>query len=180
MKRICVFCGSRPGANEEYSRRAKQVGAALARRGVGLVYGGSRLGLMGDVAHAALEAGGEVIGVIPDKLLGRERAMTSLTEMRVVNNMAERKMMMSDLSDAFIALPGGFGTLDELFEVVTLAQIGLQVKPVGLLNTCGFYDHLLTFVDRTISDGFVLSENRALLRVNNDVDALIDELTQAP
>lgn len=176
IKRICVFCGSRAGANGEYARAAKQMGAALARRGIGLVYGGSRLGLMGDVAHAALDAGGEVIGVIPDKLLTREVAMTSLTEMRVVANMTERKMLMADLSDAFIALPGGFGTLDELFEMVTLNQIGLSAKPVGLLNTAGFYDHLLAFINHIVDGGLADEAHRTLIRVASDAEALVDDM----
>jgi len=176
IKRICVFCGSRLGVNQEYSRAAKQVGAALARRGIGLVYGGSRLGLMGDVAHAALDAGGEVVGVIPGNLLSREIAMTNLTQLHVVNNMAERKTMMGDLSDAFIVLPGGFGTLDELFEMVTLRQIGLSAKPIGLLNTAGYYNHLLAFVNHAVADGFADDSHSHLIRVANDAEAMVDAM----
>lgn len=179
IKNICVFCGSNPGTNPAYSQHARALGQHMAQRGIGLVYGGSRLGLMGDVAHAALDAGGEVIGVIPGNLLAREIAMTSLTQLRVVKDMAERKAMMMDLADAFIALPGGFGTLDELFEVVTLLQIGLHAKPVGLLNTAAYYDHLLAFTQRAVTDGFVRGEHGGLMRVSDQPAALLDALLRA-
>ena len=163
--RVCVFCGSSPGERAVYSAAARELGAVLAARGIGLVYGGGHVGLMGEVAQAALEAGGEVIGVIPEALVEREVAMPEISRLHVVGTMHERKAMMGDLSDAFAALPGGLGTLEELFEVWTWAQLGLHAKPLGLLNVEGFYDPLLAHLDRALVDGFVRSEYLDLLHV---------------
>src|SRR5262245_12742237 len=142
MRRVCVFCGSSAGNRPEYADAARHLGAALARRGLGLVYGGGHVGLMGVVADAVLRAGGEVIGVIPQALVERELAQAGLTRLEVVDTMHQRKARMADLADAFVALPGGFGTCDELFEILTWSQLGLHARPVGLLNVAGFFDPL--------------------------------------
>ncbi|MET0291028.1 MAG: TIGR00730 family Rossman fold protein [Steroidobacteraceae bacterium] len=163
VKRLCVFCGSSAGANPAYLAAARALGEAIAARGIGLVYGGASVGLMGTVADAAVAAGGEVIGVIPRSLETREIAHRGLTELRVVSSMHERKAQMADLSDGFVALPGGIGTLEELFEVWTWSQLGLHAKPVALLNVAGYYDALLTFLDRTVTEAFVRPETRRIL-----------------
>src|SRR4051812_49148308 len=150
--RVCVFCGSNPGARPEYAAAARAVGRALAERGRGLVYGGGNVGLMGVCADAALAAGGEVIGVIPDALQTAEVAHGGLTRLHVVRTMHERKALMADLSDAFAALPGGFGTLDELFEILTWAQLGIHAKPVAILNVAGFFDPLLAMLDHQTAE----------------------------
>jgi uncharacterized protein (TIGR00730 family) len=176
MKRICVFAGSSPGLQPEYLAAARQLGQALVHRGLGLVYGGARIGLMGGVADAVLAAGGEVIGVIPDALVTKEVAHQNLTELRIVPSMHVRKAMMAELSAGFIALPGGLGTLEELFEVLTWGQLGLHRKPCGLLNVGGFYDGLLSFIDHTVNERFVKPENRAMILVADAPDALLDLL----
>lgn len=168
--KICVFCGSSPGVRECYGNAARGLGALLARAGHSVVYGGGRVGLMGLVAQGALEAGGEVIGVIPDDLVRKEVAMTSLCDLRVVGSMHERKSLMSDLSDAFIALPGGFGTFEEFFEVLTWAQLGYHRKPCGLLNVDGYYDTLIQFLQQSHAEGFVRKES--LEMVLHDADPL--------
>ena len=147
MQRICVFCGSQVGRRPLYAAAATALGTLLAQRGIGLVYGGGKIGLMGVVADAALAAGGEVIGVIPERLMNRELGHGGVTDLRVVDSMHERKAMMSELSDGFIALPGGYGTFEEFFEVVTWMQLGIQSKPCGLLNVGGYYDMLLALLD---------------------------------
>ena len=172
--RICVFCGSRPGGRPEYLDTARRLGSLMAARGIGLVYGGGHVGLMGTVADAVLKAGGEVIGVIPDNLMQREISHHGLSELHVVGSMHERKALMANLADAFIALPGGFGTFEELFEIVTWAQLGLHRKAVGILNVSGFYDGLLALVDHAIREGFIPEANRALLLESPDADALLD------
>ena len=172
--RICVFCGSRPGSRPEYAATARHLGELMAARGIGLVYGGGHVGLMGTVADAVLRAGGEVIGVIPDNLVRRELSHHGLTELHVVGSMHERKARMADRADAFIALPGGFGTFEELFEIVTWAQLGLHRKAVGVLNVGGFYDGLLALVDHAIREGFIPEDNRALLLESDDADRLLD------
>ena len=174
--RICVFCGSSAGGRPEYAEAARAVGRIAAARGLGIVYGGSRLGLMGAMADAALSAGGEVIGVIPRALVDREIAHTGLTELRVVAGMHERKATMAALSDAFVALPGGAGTLDELFEIWTWAQLGLHDKPIAILDVAGFYTHLLRHLDGAVSDGFLRQESRTTLRVARDPVTLLQEL----
>jgi uncharacterized protein (TIGR00730 family) len=176
IERICVFCGSSVGARPEYAEGARVLGALLARRGIGLVYGGGRLGLMGIVADAALSAGGEVIGVIPQAMVQQERAHTGLTELRVVASMHERKATMSVLADAFIAMPGGFGTLEEFCEVLTWTQLGLQRKACGILNVCGYFDHLLKLFDQAVAERFLWPEHRALVLADQDAGSLLDRL----
>ncbi len=163
MQRVGVFTGSSVGARSQYAALAHQLGVEIARQGYGLVYGGSRLGLMGVVADGALVAGGEVIGVLPSRLLGRERAHGGLTQLIEVSSMHERKARMAALADGFIALPGGFGTLDELFEITTWAQLGLHAKPIVLLDDTGYYAPLLTFVQHAIAEGFIPQGNADLL-----------------
>ena len=161
--RVCVFCGSSGGRNPAYASAAAAVGKLLADRGIGLVYGGGGVGLMGEMADAALRAGGEVVGVIPKALDRKEVAHRKLTELHVVGSMHERKALMVRLADAFIAIPGGFGTLEELCEVLTWAQLGLHRKPVALLNVAGYYDPLVGFLDRAVAEGFLRREHRAML-----------------
>lgn len=162
-KRICVFCGANAGNDPKYARIARETAAQLAGRGYGIVYGGGRVGLMGVLADAALEVGGDVIGVIPSSLAGKEIAHDGLTELHVVESMHARKAMMAHLSDAFVALPGGYGTMDELCEIITWAQLRIHEKPVGLLNADGFYDDLLALFDTMAREGFVSNQNRRLL-----------------
>jgi uncharacterized protein (TIGR00730 family) len=176
FRRICVYTGSNRGARGAYTEHAWCLGQLLARRGIGLVYGGGRVGLMGVVADAALQAGGEVIGVIPEALVAKEIAHPSLSDLRVVRSMHERKAVMSDLSDAFVALPGGFGTFEELFEIVTWSQLGILTKPVGLLNTEGFYDPLIALVEHAAREGFIHERHAALVTAATDPTDLIDEL----
>ncbi len=174
MKRICVFCGSSPGARPEYSEAAREMGKALAMRDIGLVYGGGNVGLMGEVATAAVEAGGEVIGVIPQWLVDREVAYTDLKDLRVVGSMHERKALMAGLSDGFIALPGGLGTIEEFFEAATWAQLGIHKKPCGLLNIYGYYDNLVKFLDHSAGEMFVRQENRNMIIVEESPESLIN------
>jgi len=173
MSRLCVFCGSSPGHDPAYGAAAAQLGRVLAERGIGLVYGGGRVGLMGILADAALAAGGEVIGVIPQALLDREIGHRGLTQLRVVDSMHSRKALMGDLADGFIALPGGIGTLEELFEVWTWAQLGLHRKPCGLLDANGFYAPLVDFLDRLVKAGFIHPTYRAMLVVASAPEALL-------
>ncbi len=172
MKRICVFCGSSTGGLPHYARTARELGTLLAGQGLGLVFGGGRIGLMGVVADAALAAGGEVIGVIPESLQQRELGHDGVTELHVVESMTGRKQLMADLSDGFISLPGGMGTLDELFEMLTWSQLGIHAKPSGLVNQSGFYDPLLTFLERCEREGFLKPKHRAMLLVE-DTPALL-------
>jgi uncharacterized protein (TIGR00730 family) len=176
MKRVCVFCGSSLGNRVEYSEAAVVVGGLLARKGIGLVYGGGNVGLMGVVADAALAAGGEVIGVIPHSLAQREIEHKGVTDLRVVDSMHTRKAMMADLSDAFIALPGGFGTFEEFFEAVTWTQLGVHRKPCGLLNVAGFYSPLAAFIDQAVSEGFIKPVHRAAIVVADDPERLLDSM----
>ena len=176
MTRVCVFAGSSAGARPAYQTAARELGQLLAAREIGLVYGGACVGLMGIVADAALASGGEVIGVIPGALVAKEVAHQGLTDLRVVSSMHERKAMMADLAEAFIALPGGWGTLEEFFEVLTWGQLGLHQKPCGLLNVHGYFDRLLSFVDHSMSEGFVRREYRAMISVSESPDALLDML----
>lgn len=178
IQRICVFAGSQPGYRPVYAEQADRLGRLLAELGIGVVYGGGSVGLMGVLADAALDGGAEVIGVIPEVLMIREVTHTGLSELRVVGSMHERKALMAELSDAFIAMPGGFGTLDELFEVVTWAQLGLHRKPVGLLNVEGYYDPLLALIERAIAEGFILPEYAELLTVERDPERLLEQLLQ--
>lgn len=177
--RVCVFCGSRSGDRAIYAETAAALGAQLARRGLGLVYGGGNIGLMGIIADAALAAGGEVIGVIPQHLLLREVAHAGLSSLHVVDSMHTRKALMADLSDAFIAAPGGFGTLDELCEILTWAQLGLHQKPCGVLNVAGYFDPLLGMFDMATREGFLSAPHRQLIISDNDADRLLDRLAEA-
>jgi uncharacterized protein (TIGR00730 family) len=174
IRSICVFCGASMGHDETYRRAAESVGATLAARGIRLVYGGGRLGLMGAVADAALAAGGEVIGVIPRGLVDRELAHTGLTELIVVDTLHERKAAMADHADAFIALPGGLGTLEELAEVVSWAQLDLHAKPIGLLDVNGYFRALEAFLDHAVAEGFVAERHRRLLLSDGSVEGLLD------
>jgi uncharacterized protein (TIGR00730 family) len=176
MQSLCVFCGSSPGRRPEYVELARTVGSLVAERGLTLVYGGGRVGLMGALADAALAAGGRVVGVIPQMLLDREVGHAGLSELHVVRTLSERKTLMSDLSDAFLALPGGIGTMDELFEAWTWAQLELHDKPTALLNQLGYYDSLLEFLDRAQTDGFLYGRSRELLLVETDADRVLDLL----
>jgi len=176
MRGICVFCGASPGYDPAYALAADALGRELASRSIELVTGGGKVGLMGVVADAALGAGGRVTGVIPLSLEEREVAHRGLTTLHVVETLHERKALMHELSDAFIALPGGFGTLDELFEAVTWAQLGIHAKPIGLVNVSGYFDELLAFVDGAVAQGFVGESQRALLTVRDDVSLLLDAL----
>jgi uncharacterized protein (TIGR00730 family) len=180
MPRLCVFCGSNVGARPEYAAAAREFAAAAVRRGLGLVYGGGNVGLMGVVADAALAAGGEVIGVIPSALQAKELAHAGLTELHVVRSMHERKAVMADLSDGFAALPGGVGTLEELFEILTWGQLGIHAKPVGVLDTAGFYQPLLRFLDHQVEERFLKPKHRALVHVAAEPERLLDMLSKAP
>lgn len=174
MKRICVFCGSSPGRNRGYRDAAGALGRLLAREGIGLVYGGSSIGLMTAAADAALAAGGEVTGVIPRSLEAKEIAHPGLSALHVVETMHERKALMAELSDGFVALPGGMGTFDEFFEVVTWAQLGIHAKPCGLLNVAGYYDRLTAFLDHAVAEGFVKVELRDMLVVEERPEAMLE------
>jgi uncharacterized protein (TIGR00730 family) len=174
MQRLCVFCGSNPGHDPAYARSAAQLGRVLAERGIGLVYGGGRVGLMGQLADAALAAGGEVIGVIPQALVEREVGHRGLTQLRVVDSMHARKALMGELAAGFIALPGGVGTLEELFEVWSWATLGLHRKPCGLLDVGGFFAPLVDFLDRQVQAGFIHPAYRAMLAVASTPEELLD------
>ena len=173
IRRICVFCGASPGRDPAYLELATAVGAGLAERGIGVVYGGSRVGMMGALADAALGAGGEVIGVIPRHLVDRELAHRGLTDLHVVETLHERKAEMASLSDGFLALPGGLGTLEELAEVASWAQLGLHAKPIGLLGSAGYWDALLGWLDHAVAEGFLSPDSRAVLRLDPDLEALL-------
>lgn len=175
MKRLCVFTGSSPGARPEYARAAREMAGAIVERNLALVYGGSRQGLMGILAEAVLGIGGEVIGVIPEGLFPKETPHLGLTELHTVQSMHERKQVMADLSDGFIAMPGGVGTLEELTEIYTWSQLGLHRKPCGLLNVEGYYDGLTRFLDHAVHEGFLKPIQRDTLMVHEDPRALLDE-----
>uniref|UniRef100_A0A7V4G9R3 Cytokinin riboside 5'-monophosphate phosphoribohydrolase n=1 Tax=Desulfobacca acetoxidans TaxID=60893 RepID=A0A7V4G9R3_9BACT len=179
MQRVCVFCGSNVGARPAFAEAARELGAALARRGVGLVYGGGNLGLMGLLADAALAGGGQVIGVIPQALVDKELAHRGVSELRVVQSMHERKATMAELSDAFIALPGGLGTLEEFCEMLTWAQLGLHRKPCGLLNIAGFFNSFLSQIDHAVQTRFIRPEHQSFLLVEQTPDALLQRLSEA-
>lgn len=176
IERICVFCGSNSGASPVYAEAARALGETLAERGLGLVYGGGNVGLMGVVADAALAAGAEVIGVIPRALVAHEVAHRGLTELRVVGSMHERKALMSELAGGFIALPGGIGTLEEWFETWTWAQLGLHAKPFGLLDVAGYYEQLLRFLDHVVAERFVHPDHRSMVLVDTDPGHLLDRM----
>ena len=174
MRRICVFCGSSGGVRPEYAEAARKLGATLASRRLGLVFGGGRVGLMGQIADAVLDAGGEVLGVIPRSLYEMEVAHTGVTDLRVVDSMHDRKALMADLSDGFIALPGGMGTLEELFEVLTWAQLGFHEKPCGLLEVAGYFDDLIAFLHHAVGERFLKARHRELLMVESCPERLLD------
>lgn len=178
MKSICVFCGSNAGNQPIYRSEAEKLGRLLAARGIELVYGGGNVGLMGAVADACLEAGGTVVGVIPQALMGKEVAgrpvdHRTLTRLEVVDSMHTRKARMAELAEGFIALPGGFGTFEEFCEILTWGQLGFHAKPMGLLNVNGFYDPLLAMLDRTVADGFLRLQNRAMALADSDIEGLL-------
>jgi uncharacterized protein (TIGR00730 family) len=176
LSSICVFCGSNGGADPAYLVAAETVGAGLARRGIRVVYGGGRVGMMGAVADAARAAGGEVVGVIPQQIFDLEIGHTGLDDLRVVSSMHERKALMAELSDAFVALPGGIGTLEELFEVYTWAQLGIHAKPMALLDVAGYYEPLAAFLDHAVAQRFLRRETREMLAVADDFDGLLETL----
>src|SRR5664279_3973759 len=178
FRRLCVFCGSNSGTNPAYRDAAVATGKLLAERGIELVYGGGNIGLMGVLADADLQAGGRVIGVIPESLLAKEVGHRSLTDLRVVKSMHERKALMADLSDGFLAMPGGFGTFEEFCEVVTWSQLGIHAKPCGLLNVEGYYDSLLALFDAAVREGFLRDENRRLVLEDRDPERLLEKMTQ--
>lgn len=177
MKRLCVFCGASPGAKTEYAKAAQEIGHLLAENNIELVYGGGGLGLMGQVAKAAVEKNGHVIGVIPKHLMKDELVYKEgITDLRVVEDMLERKALMADLSDGFLTLPGGFGTLDEFFEMISWSQLGIQKKPCGLLNTCNFYDRLIEFIDTLVDQKFVQAEHRDMIIVEQNPQTLLQKI----
>ncbi len=177
MKRICIYCGSSDKIAAEYLEAAYRMGQTVAQRGMTVIYGAGSTGSMGAVANGAIDAGGEVWGVIPEQFNTAQLAHTGLTRLEVVENMHIRKARMAELADAFIALPGGFGTLEELFEIITWAQIGLHRNPIGLLNTKGYYNYLLTMVDHADTEGFIYSEHRQLFTHADEPGDLLDALT---
>lgn len=176
MKRVCVFCGSSMGVKPVYAEAAAELGRMIAGRGLGLVYGGGNVGLMGVLAQSALEAGGEVVGVIPEALMKMEVGNPGVTALHVVGSMHERKALMAELSDGFIALPGGIGTMEELFEIWTWGQLGLHPKPLGFLDVAGYYDHLHAFLDHMVAEGFLRERHRAMVAVESAPAALLDRL----
>ncbi len=176
IRRICVFCGSSCGARSEYTEAAKRLGKAIVSHGMGLVYGGGSIGLMGVIADAVLQEHGEVIGVIPQALSLKEIVHPDLTELHIVSNMHERKAMMAELSGAFVAMPGGYGTFEEFFEVVTWAQLGLHTKPIGLLNVASYFDLLLALVDRAYQERFIQEQHRRLIVASSDTEELLPAL----
>ncbi|CAN5911298.1 TIGR00730 family Rossman fold protein [soil metagenome] len=177
---ICVFCGSSNGVDPQHAEAARTVGRLLAEAGLGLVYGGGRVGLMGELADACLASGGRVVGVIPEPLSHKEIAHNGLTELHVVSGMHERKALMASMASAFLTLPGGIGTLEEFFEILTWAALGLHNKPIGILNAGGYYDPLLDLLEHARAGGFVRPEHLASLRVSRDVEPLINGLFEAP
>ncbi|MFO0723223.1 MAG: TIGR00730 family Rossman fold protein [Myxococcota bacterium] len=179
FRKICVFCGGSPGKDPVYARAATSLGAFLAERGIGVVTGGGKIGLMGAVADGALDKGGEVIGVIPEKLKEMEVAHDGLTQLHVVEGMHARKAMMARISDGFIALPGGWGTMEEVFEVTTWAQLNYHHKPVGLLNVLGYFDHLRRFIDHAVESGFIRSVHKNLIQVSDEPGDLLDSMARA-
>jgi len=174
MKRVCVFCGSSAGSDGRYCAAAAEFGRLLAEREIGLVFGGGSVGLMGVLADAVLESGGEAIGVIPERLATKELLHTGVRDMRRVHDMHERKALMAELADAFIALPGGYGTLEELFEVITWAQLGFHRKNIGLLNVAGYFDPLVRLVDHAVEEGFIKPDHRWLIFVEQNPENLLD------
>jgi uncharacterized protein (TIGR00730 family) len=178
FRRLCVFCGSNPGVNPAYENAAAGLGRLLAERKIELVYGGRNIGLMGELADAALEAGGRVIGVIPESLMAKEVGHQGLTELRVVGSMHERKALMADLAEGSIALPGGYGTFEEFCEVLTWSQLGVHAKPCGVLNVERYYDPLLALFDHAVKEGFLRSDNRTLVLEERDPRRLLEKMSE--
>ena len=178
IRRLAIFCGSNPGARPEYKAVTRSFGNALCERGIEVVYGGSSVGLMAVLADTMLEAGGGITGVIPRMLVDREVANTALSDLRIVESMHERKSLMAELADGFVALPGGIGTLEEFFEIWTWAQLGMHEKPCGLLNVAGYFNPLLSFLDRAVDEGFVRQVHREMVIVESDPEALIDKFSE--
>jgi uncharacterized protein (TIGR00730 family) len=176
IKRVCVYCGSGVGGQDGYAAAARELGGVLVARGLGLVFGGGRIGMMGVLAQTVLGGGGEAIGVIPKDLMDKGLGLTCVTSLRIVETMHMRKALMAELADAFIALPGGYGTAEEFFEALTWAQLGLHAKPCGLLNVHGYFDHLIRFVDHAVREQFLDAANRDLLLVDNAPEALLAKL----
>ena len=176
VRRVCVYCGSGVGGQDGYAEAARALGRALVERGMGLVFGGGRIGMMGVLAQTVLAGGGEAIGVIPKDLMDKGLGLTSVTSLRVVETMHARKALMAELADAFIAMPGGFGTAEEFFEALTWAQLGLHTKPCGLLNVHGYFDDLIRFVDHAVHEQFIDPANRCLLLVDDSPERLLDKL----
>ena len=175
MEKITVYCGSSPGNNKKFQHTARELGKVLAEREITLVYGGGSVGLMGILARSVIDQGGQVIGVIPKAIAEMEVAFTDLQDLRVVEDMHSRKKLMADLADAFITLPGGMGTIEELMEILTWAQLGFHHKPCGILNIDGFYDQLLSFLDRLVEDQFVAPEHRSMLLIDQNPEGLLDK-----
>ncbi len=182
MKRVCVYCGSSPGADPAYLETARTVGHVLAQHQIELVYGGGNVGLMGAVADAVLGDGGKVVGIIPDFLVRKEVAHRRLTEQRVVKSMHERKLLMAEMSDAFIALPGGLGTFEELFEILTWGQLGLHRKPCSLMNVNGYFDHLIQFIEKAVEQRFVTRKHFQMLHIATSIEDILEhfESYEAP
>lgn len=177
MKNICIYCGSSPGSRDDFRRAARQMGKALVKNKLALVYGGAGVGLMGALADTVMQSGGEVHGVIPRFLMRAEIAHAQLTKLHIVDSMHERKTLMAELSDGFIALPGGFGTLEELTEIITWSQLGIHRKPIGILNTNGYYDGLLTFLRHAVAEQFIRQHHFAALHVDADPERLLGAFT---
>jgi len=176
MRYICVYCGSRAGADARYQQTARLMGQTLVEQGYGLVYGGGHVGLMGAVAEAVLQAGGHVIGVIPEAMVGRELAYRQVTQLEIVPSMHKRKSRMAALADAFVAMPGGYGTLEELFEIITWAQLGIHAKPIGLLNVANYFDALAAMIEHAVQEGFIRSEHRHFWTLRDEPAALLEAL----
>jgi len=174
MKRICVFCGSKSGSRPEYLEAADRLGRLLVKYNLGLVYGGTNVGTMGALADSALAAGGEVIGVVPEGYFDMEVAHESLAELRIADSLSERKRVMADLSDAFIAMPGGLGTIDEFFEMLTWSQFGLHQKPTGLLNVCNYFQSLMIFLDHAVAEGFLTERYRQMILVADEPEEMLE------
>ena len=175
MKRLCVFCGSSFGVNPAYVKAASDLGNAIAKRNICLVYGGARVGLMGEIASTVIRAKGEVIGVIPKDLVEKEVAHSNLSDLRIVGTMHERKSLMAELSDGFIAMPGGFGTMEEIFEAITWAQLSFHDKPCGFLNIKGYYNDLIKFLDHSVEENFIVPEHRAMIVIDDDPESLLEK-----
>jgi uncharacterized protein (TIGR00730 family) len=174
VKRVCIFCGARPGSGDRYLDIAREAARAIVARGFGVVYGGGRIGMMGALADAALAVGGEVVGVIPQALAASEVAHSEITQLHIVESMHARKALLAELSDAFIALPGGIGTMDEFFEALTWRQLGIHDKPIGLLNASGYYDSLVTLLDRMVEAALLPQPTRALVTIAGSIDGILD------